>query len=143
VLIFGSYDCNVFCGEATKVEELYQTYKSQVPFLFVQVATPFGHVVRSIDPLPGDANPAQGAPSRARAVAHALHLTMPSVLDSTDRSVQRAYQAEPKRLILVDSEGTIAADTGPGVPYGWNLSVFENELRSLIQSDDQAHTLWQ
>jgi hypothetical protein len=30
VLIFGSYDCNLFCKEAPQIERLYQAYKSRV-----------------------------------------------------------------------------------------------------------------
>jgi hypothetical protein len=134
VLIFGSYDCDVFCGEANKVEELYQAYNSRVQFLFVQVATPLGHSVRLIDPLPADSNQAAGGLGRARAVVHALHLTMPSVLDSVGRLVEKAYDAGPKRMVLVDTNGIIVADTGHGVPYGWKLSDFEKELQSLLQS---------
>src|SRR5262249_29057438 len=53
VLVFGSYDCTVFCAEANKVEELFQAYKDRMDFLFVQVAAP-GHLVRPLEDVPTD-----------------------------------------------------------------------------------------
>jgi hypothetical protein len=134
VLILGSFDCNVFCEEASKVEQLHRAYKSRVQFLFVQVATPPGHAVQPLDPLPADSERATDERlGRARAVVRVLHLSMPCVLDGEDQAVQQAYDARPKRMVLLDAKGTIVADSGQGVPYGWGLPAFEEELKTLLQ----------
>jgi hypothetical protein len=134
VLIFGSYDCEVFSAEAGEVEALYQQYKDRIPFLFVQVAAP-GHLARELKEIPGD-SPSASAPrlGRARAALQALNLTMPSVLDTQDQEVQVAYEAYPKRMVLVEPSGKIVADSGRGMPTGWNFGRFEAELNAYQRS---------
>jgi hypothetical protein len=133
VLVFGSNDCGIFSEEAGRVEELYQAYKDKVEFLFVQVA--HGGIAR---PLPASDAPADLSPGdrlgRARAVLGALKITMPSVIDSEDQTVQTAYDANPKRMVLVATDGKIVADSGRGMPFGWNLEAFKAALRAHLQA---------
>jgi hypothetical protein len=140
VLILGSYDCGIFSEEAVRVEGLYQTYKDKIEFLFVQVA--HGEVVR---PLPADDMPADLSPGdrlgRARAVLRALKLTMPSVIDSEDQAVQTAYDANPKRMVLVATNGKIVADSGRGMPNGWNFERFEAELNAYLRASPPKRSL--
>jgi hypothetical protein len=138
VLVFGSYDCPVFCDEAEKVEHLYQAYKDKMRFLFVQVAAG-GHLVRPLDAIPGLSKLAAGERmDRARAVVRALSVTMPSVLDMENQSVQKAYDANPKRMVLVEPDGKIAADSGRGVPNGWDLAGFEAVMKARLSESQPA-----
>jgi len=135
VVVFGSYDCPVFCAEAEKVERFYQTYKDQVRFLYVQVAGS-GHFAGPLEAVRGNSALAAGERlDRARAVLGVLNFTMPSVLDKEDLSVQIAYAAQPKRMVLIEPNGTIAADSGRGMPNGWNLAKFEAELKARLSSE--------
>jgi hypothetical protein len=135
VLIFGSYDCEVFSAGAGKVEALYQEYKDRIPFLFVQVAAP-GHMARELKEIPGD-SPSASAPrlGRARAALQALNFTMPSIVDTQDQDVQVAYEAYPKRMVLIEPSGKIVADSGRGMPNGWNFGRFEAELNAYLRSN--------
>src|SRR5262245_37799152 len=56
LLIFGSYDCPVFCAEAQRIEQLYQKYKDRLEFLYVQIAAS-GHVSRPLESAAGSPEP--------------------------------------------------------------------------------------
>src|SRR5262249_24582048 len=125
VLVFGSYDCNIFCHEARRVEQLYQRTKDRAEFLFVQIkaadhaAKPLEHKVEVAGPWDTQRL------ARARGVMRALGLTMPSVLDSEDNATRNAYDANPKRMVLVNTDGIIEADSARGIPDGWRVNAFE------------------
>ena len=48
---------------------------------------------------------------------------IPAVVDGMDNAVDRAYEAWPDRLFLVDREGRIAYRSGPG-PFGFDPDEF-------------------
>jgi hypothetical protein len=132
VLVFGSYDCSVFCHEAHRVEELHQRYKDRAQFLFVQIKAA-DHAAR---PLEEDIELAGAWDThrlaRARGVIRALGLTMPSVVDNEDNATRNAYDANPKRMFLVNSYGIIEADSARGMPDGWRVNAFEEELKKHL-----------
>ncbi len=65
----------------------------------------------------------------AACVLH-LELAMPTVLDDIDDTVDRAYAALPERLYVVDAEGIVAFQSGPG-PWEFDVDGWEECLRSL------------
>jgi hypothetical protein len=134
VLVFGSYECDVFCHEAQRVEQLYQRYRDRAAFLFVYIV-PASHAER---PLPAALNSPDSAgtnrQARARGAMRALGLSMPGVLDSEDRATQNAYDATPKRMVLVNARGIIEADSARGMPYGWRIKAFEEELKKHVSA---------
>lgn len=132
VLIFGSYDCTVFCHEVHRVEALHRRYKDQAQFLFVQIAAA-NHASRSLKQSVELAG-AWDTPrlARARGIMHALGLTMPSVIDAEDNATRNAYEANPKRMFLVNANGIIEVDSVRGMPSGWRLNAFEEELKEHL-----------
>jgi hypothetical protein len=134
VLVFGSYDCTVFCHEAHRVEQLHQRYKDRVQFLFVQIAAA-NHAARPLErplELAGPWDTPRLA--RARGVMHALGLTMPSVVDHEDNATRNAYDANPKRIVLVNTDGIIEADSVRGMPNGFRVNAFEEELKKYLDA---------
>jgi len=65
----------------------------------------------------------------AACVLH-LELAMPTVLDNLDDSVDRAYAALPERLYVVDAEGIVVFQSGPG-PWEFDIDGWEESLRSI------------
>lgn len=59
-----------------------------------------------------------------------LGITFPSVVDSMDDAVSRAYHGWPERLYLVDRDGTVAFRCGPG-PFGFDPGGLEDAIREL------------
>lgn len=51
-----------------------------------------------------------------------LKLDIPCLIDDMDNAVERAYDAHPDRLFVVDVDGTIAVRGGPG-PWGFKSSL--------------------
>jgi hypothetical protein len=132
VLIFASYDCNVFCHEVHRVEALHQRYKDQAQFLFVQIAAA-NHAERPLERSVELAGPWDTPRlARARGVMQALGLTMPSVIDGEDKATRNAYEANPKRMVLVSADGIIEVDSFRGMPSGWRINAFEEELKEHL-----------
>jgi hypothetical protein len=132
VLVFGSYDCSVFCHEAQRVEQLYQRYKDRAQFLFVQIV-PATHAERPLPQRLEIAGPWDTHRlARARCAMHALGLSMPSVIDREDKATRNAYDANPKRMVLVNPDGIIEADSVRGMPNGWRVNAFEEELKKHL-----------
>ena len=60
-----------------------------------------------------------------------LKIQMPLVVDEIDNRVGRDYAAFPDRLYLVDREGRIAYQGGPG-PFAFNPAEMEQSLILLL-----------
>lgn len=56
-----------------------------------------------------------------------LGLEIPAVVDGMDNAVDRAYEAWPDRLYLIDSDGRVAFKSGPG-PFGFCVDEAEKAL---------------
>jgi hypothetical protein len=126
VLIFGSFSCDLFVREAAAVERLYRAYKDQAEFLFIYVAEA-GHDVPELDSiLAAIPSGPDHRRQRVQKGRQCLRHTMPTVLDTDDRAVLTAYDAFPRRLVVVDLDGCIAVDLGKAVDGpGWDLSKIE------------------
>ena len=55
-----------------------------------------------------------------------------TLLDDMDNSTDRAYAAHPERLYLIDSEGMVVFQSGPG-PFGFDVPGWEEAIEALVQ----------
>jgi hypothetical protein len=137
VLVFANFSCNVFANEAYRVERLYQEHKDQAEFLLVLVREA-GH------PIPELAFVLDGADQHPRRVENAckamkvLSLSLPAVSDDEDAKVEKAYQAWPKRLVVVGTDGRIVLDAGLGLAGGWDCDAVAAFLRGQPPSGSHA-----
>lgn len=104
--------------------ELYEKYGDRAQFLFVYVREAgikmgmtghhaFPEALREFD------EPAGAAPGsrlrlapRVRAGREHFHLDFPCLIDTEEAKVEELYGAWPKRLLIVDTAGRIAVDSG-------------------------------
>ncbi len=101
------------CGQLDRLKQLSKTYGERAEFLFVYIA---GHGDQP-PPAAGSVPAPSGAPvnrlARIRAGMQHFGLTIPCVVDEADTRAERAYDACPSRLFIVDRGGLIAFDSGP------------------------------
>lgn len=62
-----------------------------------------------------------------------LGLAIPAVVDGMDNAVDRAYEAWPDRLYLIDRDGRVAFKSGPG-PFGFCVADAESAVERLLGS---------
>lgn len=61
-----------------------------------------------------------------------LELAMPTLLDDMDNSTDRSYAARPERLYVIDRQGTVAFQSGPG-PFGFDVASWEQAIEAIVQ----------
>lgn len=132
VLIFGSFTCNVFCGQAGYLDELYREYKGRAEFVFV-VGRQAGHTMPGLEFVTEQTGGVEGKRARAVQALKVLGLTVPTVLDTDEAATEKAYLTWPSRLYVIDTTGRIALDAGPGVLW-WDLQ----EVRKCLNSEIRA-----
>jgi peroxiredoxin len=129
VLVFGSFSCDVFCNQIDEVERLYRQYKNRAEFLFVHVDDAY-HTIPGLQPAMADLPPTRAnRAERTRRATAFLGLTFPTFIDRADGRIESAYDAWPKRMVLVDTDGRVALDAGRGFPDGWDLGKVEAWLK--------------
>lgn len=131
ILIFGSFSCNVLIGELAKVKRFDEANQDQANFLFVYIDEA-GHSVAELEPelaaLPKEPEKRWERAHKGRDV---LRLNMPMVVDTPEGTVQSAYDAWPRRLVVVDTNGRIAVDLGRGLgTISWDFAKVEAWLRA-------------
>jgi peroxiredoxin len=133
VLMFGSFSCDLFCNDVARLEHLYQAYKDRAQFLFIHVSDAphlipaLKYVLRGLKPSP------EFRSERARRAMDHLALNFPCLIDTPEATVENAYNAWPRRLMIVDEEGKIALDEGKGVGGpGWDLGAVEDWLKGHV-----------
>ena len=60
-----------------------------------------------------------------------LKIDLPAVVDDAEETVERAYTGWPDRLYVVDRDGRIAHDSGPG-PFGFKPEGVRATLARLL-----------
>jgi hypothetical protein len=60
-----------------------------------------------------------------------LAIKIPSLLDSIDNRVERAYTGWPDRLYIVGTDGRVRYKSAPG-PFGFSTSELEVALRKTL-----------
>lgn len=145
VLIFGCLTCGNYRTYSTALENLYRQYRDRVEFLRIYVR----------EAHPSDMHAPTSTNARAQilvrqpqtldercAVAQrcvtTLNIETPMVVDSMDNRVGRAYGGWPDRLYLIDRQGRVAYQGGPG-PFAFNPRELEQNLLLLLL-DERAGT---
>lgn len=64
-----------------------------------------------------------------------LHLQSTMVVDEIDNRVATAYAAAPDRLYVIDRQGKVAYQGGPG-PFGFNPGEMEQSLFMLLLDEN-------
>ena len=133
VLVFGSLRCEILRSQFDRLNELRAAYANRVGFLFI--------VIR------GAGRPETDAPAPEALAPDASHAAdLQSVRDELDRFhlttlvdehdvTARAYNASPRRLLIVDAAGRIAFDGARGAIGGsndWDLQAVRAHLDSLL-----------
>jgi hypothetical protein len=143
VLLFGSLSCDVFCGHVPVLEKLHQEYQRRAAFLFVNIKEA-GHKLPGLEFLVFG-HGAATTPSqklRSQRTMRAMELrgfTMPAVIDSEEGLAERAYDAWPLRLVVVDGAGKIALDLGRGVQHDWDFAELEAWLEENAAAPSDIH----
>lgn len=115
---------------------MHQAYKDQAEFLFVYIreAHPSNGSwaddgVKLVDPADldkrGDA---------AGSCASELNLTMPSVVDDMDDTVNLLYSAWPERIVVIDTAGKIRYRGKLG-PFGFKPREAKKALGELLEEE--------
>lgn len=142
VLTFGSMTCDLFCSTIDEVQRLQRVYGDKATFLFINV-TEAGHSIEGMEfllegraPDPPTVKGREGRPrtplEKRRPLLQRgmkqLKMTLPGVVDIDGRA-EVAYDAFPRRLVVVDAQGRIAVDLGKGVLGEWDLAKVETWLK--------------
>lgn len=69
----------------------------------------------------------------AKACEVGLALKIPIIIDKMDDAVEKAYSSWPDRFYIVDKNGKIAYDGGPG-PRGFNTKLAREALLNLLKN---------
>jgi hypothetical protein len=142
VLIFGCLTCGNYRVYSETLEAMYRQRKDQVEFLRVYVR----------EAHPSDTRAPTGTNARAGILIEQpktldercriaqrcttdLCIETPIVVDGIDNRVGQAYGGWPDRLYLIDRDGRVAYQGGPG-PFAFNPRELEQSLLLLLL--DQA-----
>jgi peroxiredoxin len=137
VLLLSSFGCNIFCRELGRLTNLYKAFQDDVPFVFIAIRDA-GHPDPDTSPPISAPRPGESSVEtrrrRVREAAEYLGLPFPVLFDA-DGEVERAFDAFPKRLVVVGADGRIVYDGGRGAkrgPSDWDLIEVEQHLRTAI-----------
>jgi Ca2+-binding EF-hand superfamily protein len=138
VLIFGCFTCGNYRTYSETLEALYRERKVEAEFLRVYVR----------EAHPSDTHAPTGTNARAGVLikqpvtldercrvaefcATALKIETPMVVDGIDNRVGQAYGGWPDRLYLIDRDGRVVYQGGPG-PFAFNPRELEQNLLLLL-----------
>ena len=146
VLIFGCLTCGNYRTYSESLEVMYRQHKKDVEFLrvYVREAHPVGDRPASATNSKAGILIKQPATFAERCevadrCTQDLHIETPMVVDGIDNQVGRAYGGWPDRLYLIDREGRVVYQGGPG-PFAFNPRELEQSLL-LMQLDHEQATL--
>jgi hypothetical protein len=115
---------------------LQEAYQGQAAFLFVCIRDA-GHPDARTSPFsraaPLDPDNQEAIWRRTRAGLDHYQIPFPGLLDE-DGLAERAYDAYPKRLVIIGTDGLVVHDAGwgdEGVRH-WDLSEVASHLRSAL-----------
>ncbi|MFO1064949.1 MAG: deiodinase family protein [Pirellulales bacterium] len=137
VLVFGTYTCRPFRGQAGNIEWLYSQYKDRADIyvVYVREAHPSDGWHMEVNESKGIHIPQPKNNDERRSVAQTckshLDLSVPMLIDTIDDQAGSAYSAMPNRLYIIDSRGKVAFKNGRG-PFGFNLKQLEQSLVLLL-----------
>lgn len=138
VLVFGCLTCGNYRTYSEVIEAMYQQRKEEVEFLRVYV--------REAHPSDTDSPTATNSKAGilvqqpktlsercqvAERCSTNLHLSTPMVVDDIDNHVGKLYGGWPDRLYLIDKQGKVVYQGGPG-PFAFNPHELEQNLVMLL-----------
>lgn len=144
VLVFGCYTCGNYRTYSDAVEAIYRRWKVEAEFLrvYVREAHPVGD--QPATPTNSKAGILIKQPtsieercSVAEKFCEAMEIGIPVVVDKIDNRVGDAYASWPDRLYIVDRDGRIAYQGGPG-PFGFNPREMEQALLLMLLDQEQG-----
>src|SRR5262245_58443251 len=62
---------------------------------------------------------------------------IPTLVDDLGDSAERAYEAWPDRLFVIDREGRVAFRSPPG-PFGFDLEELEKAIQGELKRDSRV-----
>lgn len=134
VLVFGCLTCGNYRTYSETLERMYAERKANVQFLrvYVREAHPVSdkgvsETNKKAGILIQQPKTLQERCDVAGRCAVDLNLQTPMVVDGIDNAVGRAYGGWPDRLYIVDIDGNIAYQGGPG-PFAFNPREMEQSL---------------
>lgn len=139
VLVFGSLTCPPFRTRMLEFDPIYRKYKENVEFLMVY--TREAHPESTIYVNKGGEDVLQKIEQtdrmderieHARVCGPTLKFTFTTVVDKVDNKVNEAYAGWPSRFVVVDREGRIAFDGGPG-PAGFQPAELDKWLAANLR----------
>jgi hypothetical protein len=131
ILMFGSFSCTLFCDQLKEIARFQQKYKNRVEFVFVYVREA-GHRNPKLDRVLRNV-PLEDTPRRVRAGLTAYRIGLTCLLDGAAELVQREYVAYPERLFILDRQGVVIWESGPGASLsGLHLKEAESQLRNYL-----------
>jgi hypothetical protein len=121
-----------------RLRELHADYREHAGFLFVCIRDA-DHPPANL-PRDREARRDESERDRARRLAEEglNHYSVPFPVLLDDGTSESAYDAYPKRLIVIDAAGRIVHDAGRGAsggPSDWDLERVERVLRAAIETD--------
>jgi thiol-disulfide isomerase/thioredoxin len=139
VLVFGSLTCPPFRARMLQFDPIYQKHKERVKFLMVY--TREAHPESTIYVNKGGEKVLQKIEQtdrmdermeHARICGPTLKFTFPTVVDKVDNQVNEAYAGWPSRFVVVDRDGRLAFDGGPG-PSGFQPAELDRWLAANLR----------
>ena len=138
VLVFGCLTCGNYRTYSEPLEAMYRQWKDQVEFLRVYVR----------EAHPSDTHAPTGTNARAnilvkqprtfderctvaRRFSTEMQIETPMVVDEIDNRVGQAYGGWPDRLYLIDRDGRVVYQGGPG-PFAFNPRELEQSLLMML-----------
>ena len=141
VLVFGSFGCDLFCASLVRLRRLRDAWKGRAEFLFVYVSegphksTPLPQAASPMPPATG-----AGAPlKRVRWYEGETGGGLCWLFDGEDKRMEDVYNAWPRRLLIVGSDGRVAFDAGNGIGAPWDLDEVEREIRAALAHPEHLH----
>ena len=117
VLIFGSYSCPNFRGSAEALKALERRYGARVPFLLIYIRE--AHSSEDWQSTRNERENVRLPPAltitekqgHANMCTRSLHLPFAAAVDGLDGNVEKAYNAWPSRVFVVDKSGRVIYST--------------------------------
>jgi len=126
VLVFGSITCSPFRQEVMSVPPIYEKFGAEAEFFMVYireahpesiVEVPAGNGKKQLQKFL-QTDDFESRLGNAQTCSRLTKLPFPTLVDREDNRVKEAYAGWPIRLMVVDNDGKIAYDGGPG-PKGF------------------------
>jgi hypothetical protein len=70
----------------------------------------------------------------AQACMLQLDLAMPTLLDNMENSTDTAYAALPERLYVIDQQGKVTFQCGPG-PWGFDVEGWQTAIEKAAKTN--------